>query len=38
MPPEILPPIALICAFFLTFMVGIAYGCIASNLPEKKGG
>ena len=30
--------VAAIGAFFLTFIVGMAYGCMASTLAERKAG
>ena len=38
MPTDIIAPVAAIGAFFLTFIVGMAYGCMASTLAERKAG
>lgn len=37
MPADIIAPVIAIGTFFMTFIVGMAYGCIASSLakPEK---
>ena len=38
MPADIIAPVVAIVAFFMTFVVGIAYGCIASSMakPEEE--
>ncbi len=38
MPADIIAPIVAISAFFMTFIVGMAYGCIASSLAKPEEG
>jgi hypothetical protein len=38
MPADIIAPVVAISAFFMTFIIGMAYGCIASNLPTPEKG